>query len=257
MHPDLKKFFEQSHLQNRICFLTGQRNFDSLLETARKHKAIQLIVSEMVKERVSANDPQMIQALDIMDKIQGQFLMSVKETFNTLQFPNKNGLASAEFLMMFTGIRKGELRHLEWSDVDLKTRLLHVRPKDTWGPKTENSSRTIPLCDPAVEALKMAWERNEKRKEKSTLVFPGRKGGHLTDIRGGLNGACDRAGVPPIRVHGLRHTFGSQMAMAGADPFAIMKAMGHADIKTTMIYVSLGKSHIREQVERLNQIAIN
>jgi hypothetical protein len=44
--------------------------------------------------------------------------------------------------------------------------------------------------------------------------------------------------------------------MAGADPFAIMKAMGHAYIKTTMIYVSLGKSHIREQVERLNAIAI-
>jgi hypothetical protein len=42
--------------------------------------------------------------------------------------------------------------------------------------------------------------------------------------------------------------------MAGADPFAIMKAMGHTDIKTTMIYVSLGKSHIREQVEKLNAI---
>lgn len=35
------------------------------------------------------------------------------------------------------------------------------------------------------------------------------------------------------------------MAMAG-DPFAIMKVMGHTDIKTTMIYLSLGKSHIRE-----------
>jgi len=46
------------------------------------------------------------------------------------------------------------------------------------------------------------------------------------------------------------------MAMAGADPFAIMKAMGHADIKTTMIYVSLGKSHIREQVEKLNGIQL-
>ena len=33
-----------------------------------------------------------------------------------------------------------------------------------------------------------------------------------------------------------------------------MKAMGHTDIKTTMIYVSLGKSHIREQVEKLNEI---
>lgn len=49
---------------------------------------------------------------------------------------------------------------------------------------------------------------------------------------------------------------GSQMAMAGADPFAIMEAMSHADINTTMIYVSLGKSHIREQVERLNTIQL-
>ena len=46
------------------------------------------------------------------------------------------------------------------------------------------------------------------------------------------------------------------MAMAGADPFAIMKAMGHTDIKTTMIYVSLGKSHIRDQVEKLNAIRL-
>jgi integrase len=101
----------------------------------------------------------------------------------------------------------------------------------------------------------MAQERAEKRKVPSSLVFPGRKG-PLNDIRESLNGACKRAGVPHIRVHGLRHTFGSQMAMAGADPFAIMKAMGHTDIKTTMIYVSLGKSHIRDQVEKLNGIRL-
>jgi integrase len=46
------------------------------------------------------------------------------------------------------------------------------------------------------------------------------------------------------------------MAMAGADPFVIMKAMGHTDIRTTMIYVSLGKSHIRDQVEKLNAIPL-
>lgn len=46
------------------------------------------------------------------------------------------------------------------------------------------------------------------------------------------------------------------MAMAGADPFAIMKARGHTDIKTTMIYISLGKNHIREQVEKLNGIRL-
>ena len=46
------------------------------------------------------------------------------------------------------------------------------------------------------------------------------------------------------------------MAMEGADPLAIMKAMDHADIKTTMIYGSLGKSHIRDQVEKLNAIQV-
>jgi integrase len=155
--------------------------------------------------------------------------------------------------MIFTGLRKGEVRYLEWSDVDLQHRLVHVRPKEIWSPKSESSARTLPLCDQAFEALQMAWVRSEKRKVESTLVFPGRKG-PLNDVRESLNGACKRAGVPHIRVHGLRHTFGSQMAMAGADPFAIMKAMCHTDIKTTMIYVSLGKSHIREQVEKLNGI---
>jgi integrase len=46
------------------------------------------------------------------------------------------------------------------------------------------------------------------------------------------------------------------MGMAGADPFAIMKALGHSDLQMTMHYVSLGKSHIRDQVEKLNAIQL-
>ena len=47
-----------------------------------------------------------------------------------------------------------------------------------------------------------------------------------------------------------------QMAMAGANPFAIQKAMGHKDIKTTMIYVDVAKPHIQEQMEKLNRIEL-
>jgi integrase len=66
--------------------------------------------------------------------------------------------------MIFTGLRKGEVRFLEWSDVDLDKRLLHVRPK------TENGARTIPLCEPAVEALRMAQGRAKKKMMTSCLV---------------------------------------------------------------------------------------
>jgi hypothetical protein len=114
LHPDLKKFYEDTTLQNRVLFLTGQRNFDSLIESAKKFKAITKIVEEMVRERVLDNDPQMVQARELKDKFQGQHLMSVKETFNTLQFPTKNGLTSAEFMMKFKDNEyKGESQVIE------------------------------------------------------------------------------------------------------------------------------------------------
>jgi hypothetical protein len=46
------------------------------------------------------------------------------------------------------------------------------------------------------------------------------------------------------------------MAMTGADPFAIMKAMGTRNIKTTMIYVDVAKPHIQGQMEKLNSIPV-
>ena len=47
-----------------------------------------------------------------------------------------------------------------------------------------------------------------------------------------------------------------QMAMAGANTFAIQKAMGHKDINTTMIDVDIAKPHIQEQVDKLDRIPL-
>jgi site-specific recombinase XerD len=47
-----------------------------------------------------------------------------------------------------------------------------------------------------------------------------------------------------------------EMMISGSTPVAIQKAMGHKDIKTTMIYVDVAKPHIREQVEKLDRIMV-
>ena len=181
--------------------------------------------------------------------------LSKEEIFKVLDAarPDRRPLLQ---LMIFTGLRKGELAHLEWSDIDFDNRVLHVQPKSDWTPKG-GDPRTIPLNNHALAALRQAESAKERRGDRDTnqLVFPGRKG-HLDDIRVCLNGACDRAGVPRVRIHGLRHTFGSIMAMEGADVFSIQKAMGHKDIKTTMIYVDMSNPHIRDQVDKLNGIVI-
>ncbi len=49
--------------------------------------------------------------------------------------------------------------------------------------------------------------------------------------------ACARqAGVRPVRFHDLRHTFGTQMAAAGAPLRAVQEWLGHTDYRTTLIY---------------------
>jgi integrase len=65
-------------------------------------------------------------------------------------------------LMIFTGLRKGELAHLEWPDIDFENRVLHVQPKSDWTPKG-GDPRTIPLNNHALAALQQAWSAKERR----------------------------------------------------------------------------------------------
>lgn len=160
-------------------------------------------------------------------------------------------------LAIFTGLRKSELAHLEWADVDFDRKLLHVQPKEQWEGKTDSAHRTIPLNTPALEALRMAKGLNDRRPEKSKLVFPGKGGKPMRDgMRFGLRTACAAAGIDRVHVHGLRHTFGTMMAQQGADAFAIKDALGHSDIKTSLIYVQTAKSHLEESVNKLDAIAV-
>ena len=102
LHPDLTTLYEQLTWQNRICFLTGQRAFDSLLERARELKAINQIIGEMHQEGVSDGDPQMQQARDqLLPRFLAQFHSAVRETFTTLYYPTRDRLAKVDFLMEF------------------------------------------------------------------------------------------------------------------------------------------------------------
>ena len=102
LHPDLTTLYEQLTYRNRICFLTGQRAFGSLLERARELKAINQIIGEMHEESVSDGDPLMQQARDqLLPRFLAQFHSAVRETFTTLYYPTRDRLAKVDFLMEF------------------------------------------------------------------------------------------------------------------------------------------------------------
>jgi hypothetical protein len=103
LHPDLQKYYQNLDYKNRILFLSGQRdNLENLLEVAREHRAINSIIDEMDQEKIPANDPQRVSALDKLDKIMLGLLSAAKETFVTLTYPHGDRLVNADFRMEYS-----------------------------------------------------------------------------------------------------------------------------------------------------------
>jgi integrase len=96
--------------------------------------------------------------------------------------------------------------------------------------------RSVPLIDQAAKALD-GLSRRDRFTDSDDLVFVDDVGEHVDDtrLRRRFHVALARAGLPRLRLHDLRHSFGTLAVQVF--PLTDVKAyMGHADIATTMIY---------------------
>jgi integrase len=141
-----------------------------------------------------------------------------------------------------TGLRRGELVALRWRDVDWPSGVVRVRRSfgdgEFGAPKSRRSSRAVPMADRVAAELEHHFKRSAFQADDD-LVFCHPIGGGVYDpskLRKRFGAACERAGVRRARFHDLRHTFGTQMAAAGAPLRAVQEWMGHADYRTTCIY---------------------
>lgn len=152
-----------------------------------------------------------------------------------------------------TGLRKSELRRLEWSDVDLRGRVLMVRHKGEEHTKSRKE-RVVDLNGVAVETLRLHRVAMRKRFGRvPEHVFVTEDGTRLgNNLLRDLRGVYKDAGIQKANIHTLRHTFGAHAAMAGVPIPTLQKLMGHADIKTTMVYVHVDRRHQAEAVNRVS-----
>ncbi|OQB25798.1 MAG: Transposase [Firmicutes bacterium ADurb.Bin182] len=179
-------------------------------------------------------------------------------------------------LMLYAGLRRGELMALRWSHIDLENRVIHVR--EAWAfeatnvghrkaPKTSSGKRDIPILDNLYSVLVRV-----KMDAKSSLVCPTAEGVEMTNIAwrrawesymhhlniaaGGRVGSRSRpkiTAIEPFTAHQLRHTFITLCHEAGIDVKVTQDMAGHADIRTTLgIYTHLTKVKKEEAVDTLN-----
>lgn len=126
-----------------------------------------------------------------------------------------NGKEAADFarLLVFTGMRVDEARHLAWSDLDFEKSRIRVR-----GTKSETSERTVPMISECKEFL-LSLERGELDEPVS----------RVEDINRALAGASKRLKIPKLTHHSLRHLFATICIESGVDIPTVSRWLGHAD----------------------------
>jgi integrase len=98
--------------------------------------------------------------------------------------------------------------------------------------------REIPINATFREALKGIVRRVD-----SPYVLVDREGRRFKDVRRSFHSALRKVGIKDFRFHDLRHTFASQLVMAGVDLTTVKELLGHKSLAMTLRYSHLAPAH--------------
>ncbi len=142
----------------------------------------------------------------------------------------KQPLWDVLMIMRDAGMRnQKEVFTMRWEHVDWSNNRYFV-----YDSKTLKGRRQVPISPRVRNALLARYAR-----QKEGWVFPSKRAscGHLTTVAKAFQKAREDAGLPDdLVLYCARHGFGTEMYRATKNLFAVMKAMGHSAIMTTMKY---------------------
>lgn len=154
-------------------------------------------------------------------------------------------------VLLLTGMRDGELRNLEWVDVDLDKQQIFVRIKDDWKPKT-GRGRIVPICPALYDLL-------SNREHRGRYVFTTSTGKRWVPPRQPwvdlLNRIREKEGVDlsgQVSIHTFRHTFATFCLMGGMDIKTVSDILGHTSVKMTERYLHLLPAHRLDAIRKVN-----
>lgn len=200
-------------------------------------------------------------------------VLSVEQVHRLLDAAGGPPLEALIAVAVSTGMRKGELLALQWSAVDVERRVISVKGTlqrvdgelRMVQPKTRKSRRQVELSDFAVAALRRHKAAQAQQRllvgsdwNANDLVFPNvygrpQEGWHLVYSR--FYRLLDKAGLPRIRFHDLRHTAATLMLSRGVHPKIVSEMLGHSTIAITLdLYSHVTPTMQRQAADAMDEL---
>lgn len=151
------------------------------------------------------------------------------------------------FMMcLLTGARKTTVKKMKWDEIDIDLAMWRFDAKTAQA----DDVCIIPLSSGALAIL----ERRMKQ-SNSPWVFPSPVGReHIREVRRPWNRILKKAQIENLRIHDLRRTLGSYLALEGESPYIIGKALGHKDQRSTAVYARLPLKRVRKAVDNVQRL---
>ena len=155
-------------------------------------------------------------------------------------------------VLLYTGMRYGECAALTWEDIDFEKNTITISKTISWVLKNRGAashgknfkvtppktwkSRMVKIPQPLADSLDRYYkEKNSPPRDQ--FVFATRSCGgpmHRSTVQDIFDLATQKAGLPKIRIHDLRHTHASLLLSAGVSIVAVSNRLGHANVATTL-----------------------
>jgi len=165
-----------------------------------------------------------------------------KEECQSLVNACDNHLKPIVITALNTGMRKGEILSLKWDNVDLKHGFILL-------DMTKNGERReIPINN----TLKSVLQGITRRLDIPYVFFDSATGKAYQDVKRSFNTALRKAKIRDFKFHDLRHTFASQLVMAGVDITTVKELLGHKTLTMTLRYSHLAPAHKVKAVDILD-----
>jgi len=162
----------------------------------------------------------------------------LKTLLEVLHTDSNRPICHLALFLLSTGCRLSEALNAKWSNVNEANKLWMVPAANSKSKR----SRSIPLSESALDVLKQI-----DKKESDVYVFTNRKTGtKWVNTFKPWNRIRNKAGVPFLRCHDLRHGFASLCVQNGRSLYEVSKLLGHADTRTTQRYAHLNEKTLLE-----------